>query len=61
MQHPQSQPPLRSSFGSFDEETREEEEAREKAEADAKWNDLTLSHRENVSFFRDILGRDQHE
>ena len=59
MQHQHSPRPLRSAFGSFDEETREEEEAREKAEADAKWNDLTLSHRENVPFFKDILGRDQ--
>ena len=48
---------LRSAFGSFDEETAEEREAREKADAAAQWNDLTLTHRENVPFFRDILGK----
>lgn len=47
---------LRGAFGNFDEETAEERQAREKAEAEAQWNDLTLSHRENVFFFRDILG-----
>lgn len=51
-----AQDALRSAFGGFDEETAEECQAREKAEAEAKWNDLTLSHRENVPFFRDILG-----